>query len=248
VTASDLLASARTKLQRLAELPAALCPQTPDEAYAVQAELIPKLLAHFGGSAIGYKIACTNEIAQRQLHVDGPFFGRLLSATTLTSPARIASGEYFMRVMEAEFAFQMSRDLPSIGMPWTREQVEDSVAGVMAGIEVVDSRFDSWTTVGTPSLIADNACHAAWIHGPLVTAWRDLDLAAQKVRLLINGELTGEGSGAAGRAPGRGRQTQASPRRPRPSLPPWRQAGRGSTPCPPRRSGRCRRDRPSWPL
>ncbi len=67
----------------------------------------------------------------------------------------------------------------------------------MAGIEVVDSRFDSWTTVGTPSLIADNACHAAWIRGPLVTDWRSMDLAAQKVRLIINGQLKDEGSGAA---------------------------------------------------
>ncbi len=197
MTASDLLAHARIQKQRLAELPAAVRPQTPDAAYTVQADLIPKLLAHFGGSAIGYKIACTNEIAQRQLHVDSPFFGRLLSATTHRSPARISSADYFMRVMEAEFAFRMARDLPASGTPWTRAQVDDAVEGVMAGIEVVDSRFDSWTTVGTPSLIADNACHAAWIRGPLVTDWRGIDLAAQKVRLIINGSLKDEGSGAA---------------------------------------------------
>lgn len=189
-------------MQRLAELPPDVRPQTPDAAYAVQADLIPQLLSHFGGTAIGYKIACTNQIAQRQLHVDSPFFGRLLSATTLESPARIQSPEYFMRVMEAEFAFQMASDLPPLGTPYTRDQVAAAVAGVMPGIEVVDSRFDSWTTVGTPSLIADNACHAAWIRGPLVRDWQGhdwqtIDLAAQKVRLIINGQLKDEGSGAA---------------------------------------------------
>jgi 2-keto-4-pentenoate hydratase len=184
-------------MQRLAELPADLRPQSPDAAYAVQAELIPQLLSHFGGTAIGYKIACTNEIAQRQLHVDSPFFGRLLSATTQNSPATIRSSEFFMRVMEAEFAFRMAQDLPPTGSPRTREQVADAVEGVLAGIEVVDSRFDSWTTVGTPSLIADNACHGAWIRGPLVTNWRNIDLAAQRVRLIINGQLKDEGSGAA---------------------------------------------------
>lgn len=197
MTASDLLAHARIKMQRLAELPAAVRPQSADDAYAVQADLIPQLLAHFGGTAIGFKIACTNEIAQRQLHVDSPFFGRLLSATTQDSPARITSGEYFMRVMEAEFAFKMASALPPAAAPYTRDQVADAVEGVMPGIEVVDSRFDSWTTVGTPSLIADNACHAAWIRGPLVTDWRNIDLAAQKVRLIINGQLKDEGSGAA---------------------------------------------------
>ena len=197
MNASDLLALARTKMQRLPELPAEIRPVTLDAAYDVQAELIPQLLAHFGGSAIGYKIACTNEIAQRQLHVDHPFYGRMLSATTHASPARIPAGDYFMRVMEAEFAFQMSADLPPSGAVRTREQVADAVAGVMPGIEVVDSRFDSWTTVGTSSLIADNACHGAWIRGALVKDWRGLDLAAQKVRLVINGEVKGEGSGAA---------------------------------------------------
>jgi 2-keto-4-pentenoate hydratase len=184
-------------MQRLAELPVGVRPQSADAAYQVQADLIPQLLAHFGGNAIGYKIACTNEIAQRQLHVDSPFFGRLLSATTQDSPASIPSGDYFMRVMEAEFAFRMARDLPPAVQPYTRDQVSDAVEGVLPGIEVVDSRFDSWTTVGTPSLIADNACHAAWIHGPLVTNWRSIDLAAQKVRLIINGQLKDEGSGAA---------------------------------------------------
>ncbi len=197
MTASTLLATARTKMQRLAELPPDVRPQSLDAAYQVQSDLIPQLLSHFGGQTIGYKIACTNEIAQRQLHVDHPFFGCLLSATTLDSPASIQSTEYFMRVMEAEFAFRMATDLPPTGTPYTREQVSEAVAGVMPGIEVVDSRFDSWTTIGTPSLIADNACHAAWIHGPLVTTWRNIDLAAQKVRLIINGQLKDEGSGAA---------------------------------------------------
>jgi 2-keto-4-pentenoate hydratase len=51
--------------------------------------------------------------------------------------------------------------------------------------------------MGAPALIADTACHGAWIHGPLVTDWRGMDLAAQKVQLIINGQLKDEGSGAA---------------------------------------------------
>ncbi len=184
-------------MRRLAELPAEEKPQSIDAAYEVQAELIPKLVAHFGGEPIGYKIACTNEIAQRQLHVDHPFFGRLLSATSQHTPGRLNADEYFMRVMEAEFAFQMARDLPPNGASRTRDEVADAVEGVIPGIEVVDSRYDSWTTIGTTSLIADNACHGAWIRGALVRDWRNIDLATQKVRLVINGEVKGEGSGAA---------------------------------------------------
>ena len=73
---------------------------------------------------------------------------------------------------------------------------------VLPGIEIVDSRFDDWTTIGAPSLIADNACHAAWVKGRLTTDWRGLDLAAQPVQLAVHGpdkisKLHREGCGRA---------------------------------------------------
>ncbi|MEP7354563.1 MAG: fumarylacetoacetate hydrolase family protein [Acidobacteriota bacterium] len=184
-------------MHRLPHLSGEDLPSCLEEAYHCQDQLIPHLLEHFGGSVVGYKIACTNEVAQRQLSVSHPFFGRMLSATSYDSPVCLDPSPYFMRVMEAEFAFRMARDLPPIGRPYTVEEASEAVEGVMAGIEIVDSRYDSWTTVGTPSLIADNACHGAWVHGPLVTDWRHLDLAAQPVELWINGTLKDTGSGRA---------------------------------------------------
>ena len=120
-TAAHLLAQARIKHQRLSELPEAVLPKTPGEAYSVQDGVIDELLAHYGGSLIGYKIACTNVTAQQQLHVDAPFFGRLLSAFfhegTGGKPASVDAGQFFMRVVEAEFAFEMARDLPPSATP-----------------------------------------------------------------------------------------------------------------------------------
>lgn len=199
-TAADLLAQARIKHQRLSELPEVVRPKTPGEAYAVQDGLIDELLAHYGGSVVGYKIACTNVTAQRQLHVDNPFFGRLLSAFFHESPAGkeaiVEAGQFFMRVVEAEFAFEMARDLLPSAKPHSREEVADAVKGVIPGIEIVDSRFDEWTTIGAPSLIADNACNAAWVKGTLLPDWRGIDLAKQAVSVTVNGKLLREGSGS----------------------------------------------------
>jgi 2-keto-4-pentenoate hydratase len=200
-TAPQLLAQARIEHQRLPELPAAIRPKTPGDAYAVQDGLVDRLLAHYGGSVIGYKIACTNITAQRQLNVDSPFAGRLLSAfffeSFLGRPARVEAGKFFMRVVEAEFAFEMARDLPPSATPRSRrEEIADAVKGIIPGIEIVDSRFDDWTTIGAPSLIADNACNAAWVKGPLLTDWRKIDLAAQAVRVTVNGKVLREGSGS----------------------------------------------------
>lgn len=194
--ASELLAQARINHKRLPELPAPVRPKTPADAYDVQDALIDRLLAHYGGSVIGYKIACTNVTAQRQLNAEAPFAGRLLSPFFFESPARVEAAPFFMRVVEAEFAFEMARDLPPTSAPRSRQEIAAAVKAVIPGIEIVDSRFNDWTTIGAPSLIADNACNAAWVKGSAVTDWQGIDLAVQAVRVTVNGELLREGSGA----------------------------------------------------
>ena len=193
---AELLAQARINHKRLPELPAAIRPKTPGEAYLVQDALIDRLLTHYGGTVIGYKVACTNVTAQRQLNVDAPFSGRLLSAFFFESPARVDASKFFMRVVEAEFAFEMARDLPPSAAPRSRQEIAAAVKGVIPGIEIVDSRFDDWTTIGAPSLIGDNACNAAWVKGRPLTDWQSVDLAAQAVSVTVNGKVLREGTGS----------------------------------------------------
>jgi 2-keto-4-pentenoate hydratase len=195
--ASQLLSEARIHHRRRTELPQEVRPKTAEEAYLVQEILVQQLLAYYGGTVIGYKIACTNPTAQRQLNVEGPFYGHLLSSFCSESPARLRASDFFMRVIEAEFGFQMARDLPPVSAPRHREEVAAVVEGVIPGIEIVDSRFESWTTIGALSLTADQACNAAWVRGPLLKNWQAIDLAAQPVRLTVNGSVLREGTGSA---------------------------------------------------
>jgi 2-keto-4-pentenoate hydratase len=194
---SQRLLDAHIQRARISELPPGARPTTLDEAYECQARLVERLTGHYGGHVIGYKIACTNAIAQRLLKVSEPFYGRLLSTSTFDSPANLPASRFAMRVIESEFAFRFAHDLPPTLRPPDRDQIAEALAGVLPGIEIVDSRFDSWTTVGAPSLIADNAVHGAWVKGALITDWRDLDLAAQAVELRVNGKVVERGSGRA---------------------------------------------------
>lgn len=191
------LLDARRQRQRIGELPEHARPKTPAEGYQYQASMVNALTRHYGGEVIGYKIACTNAVAQRFLSMPEPFYGHLFSAFTYDSPAQLKADDFFMRIIESEFAFQFARDLPPLGRDLEREEIADALAGVLPGIEIVDSRFTSWTTVGAPSLIADSACHGAWVKGALVTDWRDLDLAAQTVTLSVNGNVIERGTGSA---------------------------------------------------
>ena len=196
-TAADLLCQARISRTRLPELPPNLRPTTPQAGYGCQDQVVKQLLQHYGGEIVGYKIACTNRSAQKLLNLDGPFCGSLMSAFCFDSPAKLRASNYSVRVVEAEFAFRMGRDLPAASEPLSREYIASAIETAIPSIEIVDSRFTSWTAVGAPSLIADCACNAAWVRGPELSSWGGVDLAAQQVRLVVNGQVVHRGSGKA---------------------------------------------------
>lgn len=193
--AATALLRARLQRRQLLNWPTDTQPKNFTEAYAVQAAFVEQLVAHYGGRPIGYKIACTNEAAQRALNVDAPFSGRLLSQFVYNSPAQLNTNDFFIRVIEPEYGVELAHDLPPKPTPYTRQEVAEAVAAIMPAIEIVDSRFEPWTTIGAMSLIADQAAHAAWVIGEPVTDWHDLDLAMEEIRLWVNGELNQTGHG-----------------------------------------------------
>jgi 2-keto-4-pentenoate hydratase len=111
----DYLLNLRRTKTRVAALPGHIVPQSMAEGYSVQERVVSVLLAKNGGKAIGYKIACTSELAQKALGVDGPFFGVLMSATTFASGATLKGDDYLVRCAEAEFGFEMADDVPEGG-------------------------------------------------------------------------------------------------------------------------------------
>ena len=195
--AADFLAELR-RTQGIAEaLPESCRPSEASEAYAVQAALVERLLAPSAGRAAGYKVACTNKLAQDLLGVDGPFCGRLLSPSVYAAPARLPAGDFVHRVLEPEFGFEVAETVPASAEPYTAESIAPFLGSVLPAIEIVEWHYEDWTAAGALSLIADNAIHGAWIAGQPYPAWRDLDLTTHEVRLIVNGQVITQGTGAA---------------------------------------------------
>jgi 2-keto-4-pentenoate hydratase len=189
----DLLSKARFERHRIPGIPDELKPPDTRGAYELQRALCERWATQLGGGFAGYKIACTSEIPQRQLGISEPYFGRLMNAIVYDSPAELDASRFFMRVIEPEFGFLMSRDLPEGS--YTQDDMAESIAGVVPAIEIVDSRYDNWEKVGAHSLIVDNACHGAWIRGTLSATFEDL--AEHRARLLVNGSEVTSGKGSA---------------------------------------------------
>jgi 2-keto-4-pentenoate hydratase len=193
--AAELL-DMRANRRVVADLPVPLRPQKLTDAYAIQDRVVAALVAQAGGRCIGYKVACTNEIAQAALQIDRPLFGRLMSQTTSPSGTTLPADRFTHRVIEAEFAFRVGVDVEPVDGGHTRATIAAHIDALVPGIEIVDHRFESWA-VGALRVAADNAIHGWWLRGEPVADWGGHDLAAATVSVTRNGELVTTGSGAA---------------------------------------------------
>jgi len=180
--------------RKLDALPQAIRPKDRAEAYAAQ----EGLLRASGQQSVGWKIAATSIAGQKHINVSGPLAGRLLETRVLPDGMAGPLANNVMMVAEAEFAFRMGRDLPLRDQPYAVEEVVDAVSDLHPLIEVPDSRFREFTTVGAEQLIADAAC-AGWffVGDPAPSSWRDIDLATHPATVYKNGKVVARGSGAA---------------------------------------------------
>ncbi len=173
--------------------PSDLVPNSRRDGYAVQAGL-----QDFSSEPrYGWKIAATSLAGQRHIGVDQPLAGRLLAETIVGDGATVPVSSNRMRVVEPEFAFRLARSLPARAEPYPVAEVMSAVGDLYLCLELPDSRFRDFATVGGPSLIADNACAWMLVVGERVTAdWRSLDLADHPVHATVGDRYTRDGIGS----------------------------------------------------
>lgn len=165
-------------------------PSTLDEGWQIQRSLD----AHAGAHA-GWKLAATSPAGQRSIGADGPVLGRLYDHSIVPPGSTLSVEHMAMRLAEAEFAFTIARDIDPDAGPLTRDRVLDSIATLHPAIEVPDSRFTDFRTVGLPSLVADAMGVAFLVVGEPTSAWNASDLPGLAVTMYSNGISASTGSG-----------------------------------------------------
>jgi len=179
---------------RIEALPETLRPTDRAAGYRIGAALA----AHAGQNVVGWKIAATSKAGQAHINVDGPLGGRLLADRMIAPDQSVTLGDNIMNVAEVEFAFRFAQALPPRGEDYSYDEVMRAVESLHPSIEIPDSRYQDFTSVGAASLIADTAC-ACWlmIGEAFDESWRDLDLANHEVRALKGDEIVATGAGRA---------------------------------------------------
>jgi 2-keto-4-pentenoate hydratase len=182
--AANLLMNARRTGVPMDELPAAVRPQTVEEAYFVQ-DTIAVAYETIGGWKVGAPNLETT-----------PMFAPMPLIWMAPSGASISGVRSRYRGLEAEIAFVFGQDLPAQTRPYTRDEVLGAVASAHPVIEVLESGLVDPAKADKLSMIADLQMHGGLIYGPAVADWQSIDWSTEEVVLAIDGAVRVERTGS----------------------------------------------------
>jgi 2-keto-4-pentenoate hydratase len=165
----------------------------PDEAYAVQARNIERRLAA-GRIIRGRKVGLASLAIQDLLGITGPISGVLLDDMIVEESDQIRYDQLIQPRAEAEIALRMGCDLSGPGV--STAQALAAIDGVLAAIEIGDSRIADWRLKLVDS-VADNASSGRIVLGGRVTPVSGLDLRLAGMLFYRNGVPIDSGAGAA---------------------------------------------------
>lgn len=162
-------------------------------AYAVQDETLRLRLAR-GETLIGVKLGLTSRAKQQRMGVSSPLVAWLTDAMVLPAGAPCPQDALIHPRAEPEIVFVMGERLAGPGV--TAATALHSVAGVMAGVELIDSRYCDFRFL-LPDVVADNASSGAFVTGPRLLPPHELDLGLEACLLEVDGKIVDSATGAA---------------------------------------------------
>lgn len=163
-----------------------------DDAYAIQLENVNRVVA-MGHKISGKKIGLTSEGIQKQMGVNEPDYGHLFASMDCFS-GEVPTDKMLQPKIEGEVAFVLKADLA--GGHVTAQDVRNATDYVVAAFEIVDSRVRDWQ-IRLVDTVADNASSGRYVLGEKKMKLDEVDLPNVPMKLYKNGELIGEGTGAA---------------------------------------------------
>lgn len=190
--AARLLAEARRSGTMLKALPERCRPQSMAEGYAIQ----NAFRALWTQPVAGWKIGATADKIMQRYRLDEPMMGPVYAPDVFASPARPAPGRFNHFCIETEFAYRFGRPLPPRAAAYTRGEILDAVDTLIPAFELINPRFEQIPFDAAAEAVADCTVNGGMVLAPAIADWRKLDLIGHRVRLVIDGKVSAEGTGA----------------------------------------------------
>ncbi|WP_366658009.1 fumarylacetoacetate hydrolase family protein [Fodinicurvata sp. EGI_FJ10296] len=179
-TLADAILDARRTGRRIPSSAVTDAEPSVAEAYAIQARVLAGI-----GPAGGFK-------AGRTSPDDHPSVAPIPQSMIRRNGATFTANELGACGIELEVGFLIDRPLPSADSSDFEKRLRDCVRPCPA-LEVVDSRFETFTKTPPGLKLADNQLGAGAVIGEPVDDWRPEDLCEPSVTLAFDGKTIVEG-------------------------------------------------------
>jgi 2-keto-4-pentenoate hydratase len=164
-----------------------------EDGYAIQQHLVRRLLDD-GETISGYKLGLTSAPMQQLLGVDQPDFGPVFASTVFRDGAVLPVDRFIAPRVEAEIGVILQSDLD--GPHCTPADARQATRGLVAAIEIVDSRIRDWK-IKLADTVADLASNGAIALSSVVVPLDGIDPRLIGMVFTKNGEVVATGAGAA---------------------------------------------------
>lgn len=176
---------------------------TTKDGYELLHSATGVLQHEFGWEVVGYKVGATSVAVQQRVGLKEPFWGPIFNKAVQRSPAeaaRFSISRDLIRGVEAEFAFQIKRDIVPRSTPYSvLELMTDYCSTVTPCVEVCASRVQPAVQASTPVLIGDTG-NLTVVFPPSAIAQDALqvyrELKSTQTSFRVDGEQVSTGSGA----------------------------------------------------
>jgi len=152
------------------------------------------MLLDDGESICGYKLGLTSSAMQQLLGVDSPDFGPVFASTVYRDGIEIPVDRFIAPRIEAEIGVILDADLT--GPYCTPADATRATGGLVAALEIVDSRIKDWK-IKLADTVADLASNGAIALSSQVVPADGLDPRLIGMVFTRNGEVVATGAGAA---------------------------------------------------
>lgn len=199
-SSAGILRDNRLQRTSFGGFPADLAPHNEAEAYTIQDVLHEQLTAAGWGTVVGWKIGCTTAVMQAYLKIPNPCAGGIFEPTVWQDGATLERARFAAdgRVgVECEIAVQLTRDLAPLPGETTVSvgAAAGAVGACLAAIEVVEDRYQDYSSLDAPTLIADDFFGAGCVLGAPHAGFDPRRLRDVTARMRINGREVGSGVG-----------------------------------------------------
>lgn len=164
-----------------------------ETGYKIQDETLSRRLAR-GETLVGVKLGLTSRAKQERMGVATPFVAWLTDAMALPADLPVPQNKLIHPRVEPELVFIMGERLEGPGV--TGAQALAAVSHVLAGAEVIDSRYRDFKFLAG-DVVADNASSGAFVTGPVAIPVEDIDLVSEGVLVEVDGAIVDSATGAA---------------------------------------------------